>query len=98
MVDRDFFGFCTTLKPLELKALGELSQAKHLGAGTTIFAAGDPSDCLYIINRGVVEVVRDSVKATSDAYLSRGDIFGDVDVLTGHPCRYLVRTHEPVSL
>lgn len=98
MVDRDFFGFCTTLKPLELKALGELSQIRHLGAGETIYTAGDPSDTLYIINRGVVEAVRDSVRTTSDAYLSRGDIFGDVEVLTSHPRKYLVRTREPVSL
>ena len=98
MVDRDFFGFCTTLKPLELKALGELSQTRHLAAGETIYAAGDLSDILYIINRGVVEAVRDSVGNTSDAYLSRGDIFGDVEVLTEHPRKYLVRTHEPVSL
>ena len=98
MVDRDFFGFCTTLKPLELKALGELSQTRHLGAEQTIYAAGDSSDTLYIINRGVVEAVRDSSTKTSDAYLSRGDIFGDVEVLTENPRKYLVRTREPVSL
>ena len=98
MVDRDFFGFCTTLKPLELKALGALSQTRHLGAEETIYAAGDPSDTLYIINRGVVEAVRDNIGKTSDAYLSRGDIFGDVEVLTEHPRKYLVRTREPVSL
>ena len=98
MVDRDFFGFCTTLKPLELKALGELSQTRHLAVGETIYAAGDRSDTLYIINRGVVEAVRDSIGNTSDAYLSRGDIFGDVEVLTDLPRQHLIRTREPVSL
>lgn len=98
MVDRDFFGFCTSLKPLELKALGALSQIRHLEAGETIYAAGDPSDTLYIINRGVVETVRDSVRQTSDSYLSRGDIFGDVEVLTEQPRQCLIRTRESVSL
>jgi CRP-like cAMP-binding protein len=98
MVDRDFFGFCITLKPLELKAIGELSQTRHLPAGETIYAPGDPGDILYIINRGVVEAVRGSAKNMSDAYLSRGDIFGDVEVLTELPRKYLVRTREPVSL
>jgi CRP-like cAMP-binding protein len=98
MVDRDFFGFCTTLKPLELKALGELSQTRHLAAGETVYEAGDPSDTLFIINRGVVEAVRDSVGSTPDTYLSRGDIFGAVEVLTGNPRNYLMRTREPVSL
>ncbi|MEY2490507.1 MAG: family transcriptional regulator, cyclic receptor protein [Verrucomicrobiota bacterium] len=98
MVDRDFFGFCITLKPLELKAIGELSQTRHLAAGETIYAPGDPGDAFYIINRGVVEAVRSSAKNVSDTYLSRGDIFGDVEVLTERPRKYLVRTREPVSL
>lgn len=98
MVDRDFFGFCTTLKPLELKAIGELSQTRHLAAGETIYSPGDPGDAFYIINRGVVEAVRSSAKNVSDTYLSRGDIFGDVEILTERPRKYLVRTREPVSL
>jgi CRP-like cAMP-binding protein len=98
MVDRDFFGFCITLKPLELKAIGELSEIRHLAAGETIYAPGDPGEAFYIINRGVVEAVRSSAKNVSDTYLSRGDIFGDVEVLTERPRKYLVRTREPVSL
>jgi CRP-like cAMP-binding protein len=98
MVDRDFFGFCTTLKPLELKAIGELSQTRHLAAGETIYAPGDAGDAFFIINRGVVEAVRSSAKNVSDTYLSRGDIFGDVEILTERPRKYLVRTREPVSL
>lgn len=98
MVDRDFFGFCITLKPLELKAIGELSQTWHLDAGETIYAPGDPGEAFYIINRGVVEAVRSGAKNVSDTYLSRGDIFGDVEVLTERPRKYLVRTREPVSL
>jgi len=98
MVDRDFFGFCTSLKLLELKAIGELSQTRHLAAGETIYSPGDPGDAFYIVNRGVVEAVRSGAKGVSDTYLSRGDIFGDVEVLTERPRKYLVRTREPVSL
>ena len=98
MVDRDFFGFCITLKPLELKAIGELSETRHLAAGETIYAPGDPGEAFFIINRGVVEAVRSHAKDVSDTYLSRGDIFGDVEVLTERPRKYLVRTREPVSL
>jgi CRP-like cAMP-binding protein len=98
MVDRDFFGFCITLKPLELKAIGELSETRHLGAGETIYAPGDPGDAFFIINRGVVEAVRSTGNNVSDTYLSRGDIFGDVEVLTERPRKYLVRTRESASL
>jgi CRP-like cAMP-binding protein len=99
MLDRDFFGFCTTLKPLELKAMGELSQVRHLDEGETVYSPGDPGDALYIINRGVVEVVQDNPgKKSAETYLSRGDIFGDVEVLTDLPRQHLIRTREPVSL
>jgi CRP-like cAMP-binding protein len=98
MVDRDFFGFCITLKPLEMKAIGELSETRHLGAGETVYAPGDPGDTFFIITRGVVEAVRSSDQNVSDTYLSRGDIFGDVEVLTERPRKYLVRTRDPASL
>ena len=98
MADQDFFGFCTSLKPLERKAIGELSHVRHLGPGQTIYAPGDPGDALYIISRGVVEAFRTSADDKPETYLSRGDIFGDVEVLTELPRKFLVRTHDRVSL
>jgi len=99
MLNGDFFGFCTMLKPLELKAIGELSQVRHLEEGRTVYSPGDLGDILYIINRGVVEVGQASTnKAAAETYLSRGDIFGDVEVLTELPRKHLIRTREPVSL
>lgn len=98
MLNKDFFGFCTTLKPLELKAIGALSRVQHLEEGETIYSTGDPGDALYIINRGAVEVVQPSARESATAYLSRGDVFGDVEALTGLPRKYVVRACEPVSL
>jgi CRP-like cAMP-binding protein len=99
MLDRDFFGFCTTLKPLELKAMGKLSQVRHLDEGEIVYLPGDTADALYIINRGVVEVIQgDTSQAPAETYLSRGDIFGDVEVLTELPRKHLIRTRERVSL
>ena len=99
MRDRDYFGFCTKLKPLELKALGELSHVRHLSEGATIYSTGDPGDTIFIISRGVVEVIQPSAqKAAPAAYLSRGDVLGDVEALSGVPRKHVVRTCEPVSL
>lgn len=99
MLNGDFFAFCTTLKPLQLKAMGELSEVLHLAEGRTVYSPGDLGDALYIINRGVVEVGQSNPnRASAETYLSRGDIFGDVEVLTESPRKQQIRTREPVSL
>ncbi len=99
MPRRDFFTFCTSLQPLELKAIGLLSEVRHCPAAETIYRPGEPADALYIINRGVVEMLEENAKHdTKSTYLSRGDIFGDAGTLTGHPRQHVARTCEPASL
>ena len=99
MTGRDFFGFCTSLKPLELKAIGALSHVRHIEADETVYRSGDSAETLFIINRGVVEMLQDEgARRSAGTYLSRGDIFGDVEVLTGLPRKHCVRTREPVSV
>src|SRR3954471_11353140 len=99
MLDQDFFAYCTSLRLLELKAIGELSRVRHLGEGETIYSTGDRGDALFIINRGVVEVIQPSVQISAPAtYLSRGDVLGDVETLSGLPRKHIARTCEPVSL
>jgi CRP-like cAMP-binding protein len=97
--DRDFFAYCTGLKLLELKAIGELSRVRHLPEGTTIYSTGDPGDTLFIVNRGVVEVIQPSARESAPAvYLSRGDVLGDVETLSGLPRKHVAKACEPVSL
>lgn len=100
MPNRDFFSFCTSLKPLELKALGALSHVRHLGAGKIVYQAGETADRLYIINRGVVEILGDdsAPAMVGRIFLARGDIFGDAEVLTARPRRNSIQTLEAVSL
>jgi CRP-like cAMP-binding protein len=98
MRERDFFAYCTSLKLLELKAIGELSRVRHLGEGETIYSTGDPGDALFIINRGVVEVIQPSAQQSPATYLSRGDVLGDVETLSGLPRKHVARACEPVSV
>ena len=99
MPKQDFFAFCTTLKPIELKAIGALSRVEHRAAGDIIYKTGDAGDTLYIINRGVVELVDDATKPTGTGrYLSRGDVLGEIEALTEQPRRQTARTCEAVSL
>ena len=79
--------------------MGELSRVVHLDEGQVVYSANDPADALYIINRGVIELVPDpSLRGTPSTYLSRGDIFGDCEALCDLPRTHLMRTREKVSL
>ena len=43
--------------PKELKQLGELSSVLHMEEDKRLYSPGDPGDTLYIINRGVLELL-----------------------------------------
>lgn len=99
MPSRDFFAFCTTLKPAERRAVGELSYVRRGVPGETIYASGTRADTLYVINRGVIELSASGASGSEAAtYLSRGDVFGDVEVLTAVDRKQTARVHVPVSL
>ncbi len=99
VLDSDFFSYCTSLKPLQLKAIGELSHVRHLAEGEIVYRAGDPGEALYIINRGAVEISQDNAgHEPAAASLTRGDMFGDLEALTNLPRSQVVRACEPVSL
>ncbi len=101
MAKSDFFSFVTSLRPIELKALGELSQVVHLEEGATLEAGGQTADALYIINRGAVEVIHgDPQRQEGQAmsYLSRGDMFGETSAMSGIPSRNSFKACESTSL
>ena len=101
MSKNDFFSFITSLRPIELKAVGQLSEVLHLDEGVTIYQSGDESDALYIINRGALEVVHEDAghgMRTPVSYLSRGDVFGEAEVLSNIPRLNAIRTCESASV
>ena len=101
MSKSDFFSFITKLKPIELKAIGELSQVMHLEEGVTVYQCGSVSDALYIINRGALQVMHGEAGDgcnTPVSYLSRGDVFGETEVLSDVPRKNAVRTCESASI
>jgi CRP-like cAMP-binding protein len=99
MRPRDFFAFCTTLKPPELKAIGELSWVRHLAEGEVLYSPGEPGNALYIINRGVLEALFQKGRQNAKSvFLGRGDVTGDIEVFLGILRTQLVRAQEAASL
>lgn len=98
MAERDFFSFCTTLKPLELKALGELAFIQHLAPQRVLYKAGDASTALYLVTRGVIELVQERLNSEQPTFLARGEFVGDLDALTGTARRYTARARDAASV
>jgi CRP-like cAMP-binding protein len=70
-------------------------------AGQMIYRQGDPAGTVYIVASGVVEVLTESPDGQQSrclGYIGRGDFFGDLAVLTGHPRFGSVRACDGVEL
>jgi len=99
VVQRDFFSFCTSLRLIELKAIGLLSKVKHYGENDLVYLSGDEGDQLYIITRGAVELLpQNTGRVSATTYLSRGDIFGETSALMDIPRNHAARACAPLSV
>lgn len=66
-----------------------------------IYGQNDPSHSLFIVASGVVEVLTqspDGFQTRSLGFIRRGDFFGDLGILTGHPRLALARACEESQL
>src|SRR5262245_50373727 len=80
-----------------------LGQGEFLefGPGAVIFRQGDQGDRLYIVKRGVLEVVAqpaDGSEPMPVAYLGPGEVLGELALLTGSPRTATVRSPEHAEL
>lgn len=99
VTQRDFFAYCTSLRLIELKAIGALSQVRHYQAGDQIYSAGEEGEELYLINRGVAELVPAKPSpATPATVLSRGDLFGASGALINLPRDHSARARADLSV
>jgi CRP/FNR family cyclic AMP-dependent transcriptional regulator len=77
----------SVLHPEDLRGLaGRFSQVRY-GRGETIFREGEPADCLFLIDQGVVKLFMGSPGGPEllIAFLGRGQIFGELGLLDRGP-------------
>ncbi|HEY9715576.1 MAG TPA: cyclic nucleotide-binding domain-containing protein [Chroococcales cyanobacterium] len=68
------------------------------GPGHVVFQEGDASDGFYIIRKGAVEVRRDDSGSEPIAYLTQGECFGEMGLLSGGPRNATIRVPEEAVL
>lgn len=69
-----------------LRALAEAGRMAHLPAGAVVCHEGAPSDCMYLVLEGEVQVAReDAGHSVELARLGPGELLGELGVLDGAP-------------
>ncbi len=85
------------LSEADLECVIAAGRTRQLEPGDYLFHTGDPSDSIHVILAGVIEVVRstpDSPQPTPVAYLSPGEVIGDMALFTGAARRSAGRVPE----
>ena len=84
-----------------LQAIIAVGAFEDFGPGQLVVRQGDPGDRLYIVKDGVLEIVAaraDGADATPVAYLGRGEVVGELALLTGSPRSATIRSPEHAQL
>lgn len=99
-----FLKQCQLLDSLPDETLGQVVEKCTLetyGPGSVIFDIEDPSDKVYIIKSGVVEISRTGPKIQKMevvAYLGEREMIGEMAILTGSPRGSMARVPEKAEL
>jgi CRP-like cAMP-binding protein len=83
------------LDPAQLKRLVSYARMRRVGAGTTIFAKGDPGAALFAVCAGSVKIAVPSIDGREAMFnmLHLGEIFGEIALLDGQP-----RTADAIAM
>jgi CRP/FNR family transcriptional regulator, cyclic AMP receptor protein len=74
---------------VQLSALGIVKKSVQFNKGQKLFEQGDPADCVFLIQRGVVKIsiTNEQGKEAAIALLEAGDFVGESCISNGSPLR-----------
>ncbi|MBD3220276.1 cyclic nucleotide-binding domain-containing protein [bacterium] len=88
---------CEGLAVSELDRLADLGEVHELSRGDVLFSTNEPAECIYLLLEGAIEIVRptdESARPVPVAYITPGEMIGDMALLTGTPRRSDARVPE----
>lgn len=89
------FSLFKTLTEQETAELLALLKVKQYAPGVSILKKGEPGQNLMVITSGKVQVSDDDVHIS---YLGKGDIFGEMSLLSGEPVTADIKTVEKTNV
>ncbi len=83
-----------------LEKMISVLELKRIQDGTSIITQGEPGEYLFILIKGKVDVIQVSEEGseTKLATLSKGEVFGEMSLISGEPCSATVKSNGSVSL
>jgi len=84
-----------------LKRVVAAGKVRVLSRGDLLFEAGDPADRIHLVVRGAIEIVRatpDHPEPAPVAYITPGELIGDMALFTGSKRRSSGRVPESVEV
>lgn len=90
------FPMFNTLDREDVKYLVTFLKLRNYESGEVIIHKGEPGKNLYIVTSGKLEVVGDA--GLSIAFMGKGEVFGEMSLLTGKPVGATIKVVEPSAI
>ncbi len=87
------FSIFQSLNEEDIRDLVSALKLKKYAPGDTVIKKGEPGKSLYIVVSGRVEVMGDD--EISFAYMEKGDVFGEMSLLSGDPVGATIQVSKP---
>lgn len=103
MIDADLLAEVELFNTLPTGAFEQIASAatsRALSRGDVLFAEGDESDELFVVERGRIAIANQSLDGRESvvALMERGDVFGEMGLFDGMGRSALARALEPSSV